>query len=43
MKRMCLYIGEERKLKLQEIAKKEEISFNALINKIIKEFLEKRK
>lgn len=41
MKRICLYIGEERKMKLQEIAKKEEISFNALVNRIIKEFLKK--
>ena len=43
MIRMCLYLAEDRKQKLQDIAKKEEMSLNALINKILKEFVEKRK
>ena len=43
MIRMCLYLSEDRKQKLQYIAKKEEMSLNALINKILKEFVEKRK
>ena len=43
MIRMCLYLSEDRKQKLQDIAKKEEMSLNALINKILKEFVEKRK
>lgn len=43
MIRMCLYLSEDRKQKLQEIAKKEEMSLNALINKILKDFVEKRK
>ena len=43
MIRMCLYLLEDRKQKLQDIAKKEEMSLNALINKILKEFVEKRK
>ena len=47
MIRMCLYLAEDRKQKLQDIAKKEEMSLNALINKILKDYialhLEKRK
>ena len=43
MIRMCVYLAEDRKQKLQDIAKKEEMSLNALINKILKEFVEKRK
>lgn len=43
MIRMCLYLSEDRKQKLQDIAKKEEMPLNALINKILKEFVEKRK
>ena len=43
MIRMSLYLSEDRKQKLQDIAKKEEMSLDALINKILKEPIENRR
>lgn len=43
MKTMCLYLTEEFKKEIDELAKKKNVSTNSLIRLAISEYLEKQK